>query len=78
MVCPKCNKEMRIDDRDSDYMAFNNLSVLTNRTNWWVCNHCGYNAIQETKIEYFDVNGEKLELDEYIENDEDYNDYRLE
>ena len=70
MKCPKCNREMCIDDRDSDYMAYNNLPVLTNRTTWWLCDHCGYNAIQETKIEYFDVHCKKLELDEYIDYEE--------
>lgn len=71
MKCPKCNREMGIDDRDSDYMSYNNLPVLTKRTTWWLCDHCGCSAIQESSICYSDVNGKELELDEYME-DEDY------
>ena len=70
MKCPKCNKEMAIDDRDSDYKAYNNLPVLVDRTTWWICDNCGCSATAEAHINYFDVNGANLELDEYVENEE--------
>ncbi len=64
MICPKCGKEMTVDDTDCDYKEYNGRKVLIEKSCWLVCEKCNLSGYYNTKLSYSEPNGEELKLDE--------------
>ena len=76
MICPKCLKEMSYDDSDNDYVLYRGQKIMIKKRCWTICNECKISGYYETELQYQDENGEKLDFEPYVD-DNDYSDMEL-
>ena len=64
MKCPKCGGEMRIEDKDSEFVKYKGKKVLVRKRAWTICDFCEIHGYYDTELSYTDNEGEELDFED--------------